>query len=90
MKKVLLVCICLAAAFSASACTDSRRARLFSYGDNAAVKCWSGGVVIYDGLSTGKVISEENSDGYSFLDSKTDKYMEVSGNCVIQYDPDDQ
>lgn len=68
-------------------CTDAQRGKISSLGDSALVKCYSGTAVIYEGLSTGKVSSEENSDGYYFRDKKTGKMMEVSGNCIIIYDP---
>jgi len=68
-------------------CTDAQMGKITALGDVAQVDCYSGGVLIYSGLSTGKVSSEANSDGYNFRDSKTGKFMEVSGNCVITYNP---
>ena len=68
-------------------CTDAQIAKLGGLGNEAKVKCWSGGQVIYEGMSTGKVQSEANSDGYFFRDKESGKLMEVSGNCVITYDP---
>ncbi len=72
--------------FIAFSCTDAQRSKIGSLGDGASVKCYSGGVVIYDGVSTGKVQSEAQSDGYYFRDANTGISMEVSGNCVIRYD----
>ena len=66
-------------------CTDARMGKLTSLGSPASVQCWSGEKLIYEGRSTGKVISEENSDGYFFRDAETDEMMEVSGNCIITY-----
>lgn len=66
-----------------SGCTDAERAKFGSFGSEHSVKCFSGGVVIYQGVASGKVLSEENSDGYYFTDKATGKLMEVSGNCVI-------
>ena len=68
-------------------CTDAELGKLSSLGNSATIECWSGGQLIYEGKSSGKVLSEANSDGYFFKDSKTGKFMEVSGNCVITYDP---
>jgi hypothetical protein len=48
---------------------------------------YTGGKLIYSGISSGKISSEENSDGYHFVDEQTEKFMEVSGNCVITYNP---
>lgn len=72
------------ALFSAG-CTDAQVGKLKALGDSAHVTCYSGGKLIYDGQSTGKVSSEENSDGYYFIDRKTGLPMEVSGNCIIVY-----
>lgn len=68
-------------------CTDAQRAKIGGLGSEAHVKCWSGGVVIYDGYSTGKVSNEEHSDGYYFRDRADGKLKEVSGNCIIEYKP---
>lgn len=67
------------------ACTDAKWGKLQAFGGKAHVRCFSGGIEIYSGMSTGKVISEANSDGYNFVDAKTKKLMEVSGECVITY-----
>lgn len=84
MKRLIIFFILL---FLTMACTDAQRGKIGALGDNGKVECWSGGKQIYSGLSTGKISSESNSDGYNFVDSRTGKFMEVSGNCVITYDP---
>lgn len=66
--------------------TDAGTAKLKALGKSAHVICYSGGVKIYDGYSTGKVQSEENSDGYFFLEKGTSVPKEVSGNCIISYE----
>ncbi len=66
-------------------CTDAGFGRLTSLGSSATIVCSSGGVTIFEGKSTGKVISEENSDGYYFRDASNGKMTEVSGACVIVY-----
>lgn len=67
-------------------CTDAQRGKIIALGSPAAIQCYSGGVLIYKGRSTGKVGSEENSDGYYFRDKKTNRPMEVSGDCIIVYE----
>lgn len=67
-------------------CTDATIGKFKALGDSAHVTCFSGGKLIYEGCSTGKVKSESSSDGYYFQDKRTKKVMEVSGNCVIIYD----
>lgn len=69
-----------------SACTDTAKARWSALGDAAHVVCYSGGKVIYDGFSTGKVErSVKGADGFRFKDQKTQRYREVSGDCNVDY-----
>lgn len=67
-------------------CTDASMAKKMNLGNSASVRCYSGGVLIFEGRSTGKVMSEKNSDGYFFKDASDNRLKEVSGNCVIVYD----
>ena len=69
-----------------SGCTDACTSSLSAYGSKARVTCHSGGKVIYDGCSTGKVESNAHSDGYGFKDAQTQRYVDVSGECFIDYD----
>ena len=64
---------------------DATIGKLTSLGKSAEITCYSGNTIIYKGKSSGKVLSEANSDGYYFKDSKTGQMMEVCGNCVITY-----
>lgn len=66
-------------------CTDAKMAKLSNLGSSAEIKCYSGGNIIYHGKSTGKVSSEERSDGYYFRDKETGGLKEVSGDCIINY-----
>jgi hypothetical protein len=68
---------------SLNACTDAERARLGSFGSPGEITCYSGGKVIYSGRSTGKINTVENSDGWQFKDAETNKFVRVSGDCVI-------
>lgn len=68
-----------------SGCTDATFDKVTNFGVGANVKCYSGNTLIFDGNSTGKVISEANSDGYAFRDVADGKLKEVSGNCIITY-----
>jgi len=65
-------------------CTDATRSSIGSYGEAADVKCYSGGVLIYDGSSTGKVATTQHSDGWEFKDAKTGKFVRVSGDCLVE------
>lgn len=64
-------------------CTDGKLGKLTSYGSSRSIECYSGGVLIYKGKSTGKINSEQNSDGYFFVEKGSGKLLEVSGNCII-------
>jgi hypothetical protein len=66
-------------------CTDGQFAKLQALGGKGSIRCYSGGKMIYEGESTGKIQSESSSDGYYFVDKADGKLKEVSGNCVISY-----
>ena len=64
-------------------CTDAEKSKLGGYGDTFTVKVLGPDTIItYH--STGKVISEEHSDGYYFTNAATGKLVEVSGNIIIE------
>lgn len=64
-------------------CTDAEKSKLGGYGDTFTVKVLGPDTVItYH--STGKVISEEKSDGYYFTNAANGKLVEVSGNIIIE------
>lgn len=65
-------------------CTDATRSSIGSFGNPAMVKCYSGGKIIYDGESSGRVSSTEYSDGWEFRDKKSGKFIRVSGDCVVE------
>ena len=68
-------------------CTDTEMAQWGALGNPHEITCYSGGVIIYQGTSTGKVLSSRDSDGWSFKDAKTGRLVEVSGACVLVTDP---
>ena len=53
---------------------------------SAEISCYSGGQLIYSGRTDGKVFSEENSDGYTFISADDGKLKELSGDCIIKYE----
>ncbi len=82
--RIVVVVIILALGTLTLACTDTFTARIAAYGESHSIKCYSGGVVIYESTSTGKVTSPENSDGYQFKSAETGRLTEVSGECIIE------
>jgi hypothetical protein len=80
MKKYTLIVI---AALSIISCNDATMAKMGGYGDKFKVEMYSGGQKVREWISSGKVLSEEKSDGYYFNDMNTGKLIEVSGDVVI-------
>lgn len=80
--------ILLAFVLVVTSCTEGYRSKAAAFYSGAAarVTCYSGGKPIYDSCSTGKVSSEKESDGYFFRDAVTNRLVEVSGECVIDYE----
>jgi hypothetical protein len=70
--------------FATTACTDADTKQLFAFGSSAEVVCYSGGKEIYRGMSTGKVATEKQSDGWYFSEAGTGKLIRVSGDCLIK------
>lgn len=80
MKNYILVLMALVL----TACTDSAVAKFSAFGDAGNITCYSGGTVIYQGKSTGRIQTEEASDGWYFMESGTNKLIRLSGDCVIK------
>lgn len=58
MYKLLLFFIII------TGCTDAEWSQYTTLGQRAEIVCRSGGQISFHGISTGKVLSEKNSDGY--------------------------
>ena len=81
MKKLFI--ITSLALMIGSGCTDATMSKMGGYGDTFTIKVLGPDTVItYH--STGKVVSEEHSDGYYFTDKTTGKLIEVSGTVIIE------
>jgi len=81
-----------------SACTDAGWDQYAVLGNRAEVKCYSGNLMTFHGFSTGKIINEQNSDGYfarwnvvsvdgqwQHIDTSKPVSAGVSGACTIIY-----
>lgn len=64
-------------------CTDAQWSKVTQLGGAQVIRCYSGGQLIYEGESTGKVMNERDSDGYYWEDSKTHRVVEVSADCIF-------
>lgn len=82
----------------ATACTDAGWDQIATHGKRAEVKCYSGNLLTFHGLSTGKILNEKNSDGYfarwevlavdgqwKHIDTTKPVAAGISGNCNIIY-----
>lgn len=65
-------------------CSDGRMAQFASLGNPGDIVCYSGGKEIYKGRSTGKISTEEGSDGWYFKEEGSGNLIRVSGDCVIR------
>lgn len=84
MKNLLMILMLCITVFLITGCTDARRAKLSGYGSGFMIESLNcDGTVGRAYISTGKVTSEANSDGYYFMDKNTKKLVEVSGRVVI-------
>ena len=84
-RTVFTLAALVLAGTAVTGCTDTQRASLDAYGDSARVTCYSGGEVVADDFSTGKVANASNSDGYEFKSKTTGRLAQFSGDCVIDY-----
>ena len=66
-------------------CTDADNARTFNYGKSGRVTCHTGGVVVFDDFSTGRIEKHESSDGFYFISVTSGRLSEVTGDCIIDY-----
>lgn len=87
MKDIIFAVVIAFALIVLSGCSDAAMSKLSNKltGEAASVKCYSGDKLIYDGVSTGKISTEQSSDGYYFREKSSGDLVEVSGNCLIRY-----
>lgn len=78
------VVFCIMVLFSMVGCTDAEVKQVFTLGKPGDIICYSGGKEIYKGSSTGKIATEQGSDGWFFEEAGTNKLVRVSGDCVIK------
>lgn len=79
--KIITTLIC---ALFVSGCTDADRGKVSAIGSEGHIECWSGGVKFYDGYSTGVIHTEEQTDGWYFVEKETGHFVRISGSCVIR------
>lgn len=77
MKKIITIFI------ACISCTNAQVKQVTTIGNYGHIKCFSGGQLIYEGDSTGKIATEENSDGWFFEEKGSNKLIRISGDCII-------
>jgi hypothetical protein len=81
----MIIKFIIAAAVCCCGCTDADFAKLTSLGNTASVKCYSGGKLVFNTTSTGKIRNEKNSNGYFFVEKDTGETIEVDMDCIFRY-----
>lgn len=79
--RVIMMCmfICL----FMCACTDAEWERSTALASEAHITCYSGGVAVYDGHSTGKVEWLEGGGAY-WKDKETGRLVETFADCIFK------
>ena len=86
MKKLILISFFLFFAFS---CSDAQKAKILGSESEFRIEMLNcDGTVARSWISTGKVRSEQNSDGYYFMDKATSLLVEVTGSIIITQIPE--
>ena len=81
MKKYLLITFSLFCFYS---CTDAKKAKVAGFGSEFQIEMINcDGSVAKTWISSGKVSSEQDSDGYYFMEKETGKLIEVTGRLII-------
>ena len=84
MKRAMAVCaVMLVLGLSGMACSAWRGAAK-SWGFSHKISMYSGGKLVREWKSVGKVSNEGNSDGYYFMDQATNQLVVVSGDVAIE------
>ena len=83
MNKYILIAVSILTALTAVSCASAQRAKVSGLGSEHRIEMYSGGVKVREWTSTGKLSSEEKSDGYYFECKATGKLIEVCGDVVV-------
>lgn len=65
-------------------CTNAEWGKIKAIGSKGEITCYSGGIKIYEGKSTGKIGTESQSDGWYLEEEGSNDLIRVSGDCVIR------
>lgn len=82
MKRNLKVLIFISALLSLSGCSDAEKANFSRIGEEQLIKCYSGGKLVFEDISTG--ITAENQNGIYYKSKKDNKFTQVYMDCIIK------
>jgi hypothetical protein len=82
MKRLLIAAI---AVLGLAGCSQARFQATWNYGQAARATCYSGGEIVLDDYSTGRVENESGSDGFHYVSATTHRLMHLSGQCFFNY-----
>ena len=86
MKRLLFISLTILFCFS---CSDAQKAKKFGRGSEFRIEMLNcDGTVARSWISTGKVQSGQNSEGYYFMDKATGLLVEVTGSIIITQIPE--
>lgn len=80
MKKIITI---LSLCCLLSSCTDTGKASYDALGKRHNIKLYSGGTLVGEWISSGKVFPEDGGAGYKFSDEKTGAIVRVQGDIII-------
>jgi len=84
LKVNTIVVLFIVIFIGSTSCTDATKAKFGGLSNEFKVEMINcDGTVAREWISTGKVQSEADSDGYYFMDKATGKLIEVTGRMVI-------
>lgn len=83
MKTLVRMAFLFSAGLLIVGCTDAEVSQWYALNEPHRVELWSGGQLVREWKSTGKVLTEESSDGYYFRDAATKQLVRVTGDLVI-------
>ena len=83
-KNIIISVIALITLFGSVGCTDATRANIKAIGQEHRIRMFSGGELVAEWTSTGKVTSLRESDGWQFMDKETGRLVRVGGDVIIE------
>ena len=87
MNKLILLSFMILFTIS---CSDAKKAKIKGRGSEFRIEMLNcDGAVARTWISRGKARSEQNSDGYYFMDKSTGLLVEVAGDIIITQIPED-